>query len=1136
MPSTTLRAVLAATALLAGSVPSLAGADTTASHTVDTARAAAGGFGGLCASRAPSAARTDCARIALAIAAADAEAASRLARAVDRLLDPLAPGDPDAAADAQTLAAAIAAVSLGLEPDFSALAGVVGELPAADDPAVTGADLRPGLVRDPLARGAPPPIAPPPNTPSDPHAGYRLQPLLPPEDTDAGNVVDPLAAQKAQMAEELRRLGQPVPPELLPIASGRGLGTRACAALAADDLGGAPLSYVDLPLPREIADLPGTLHGVLLMGGVALPVPLLRGDTSLRLSVPFHLEDWRAGGVAALVVYHGNAFREDGLACDPVPFRIAPAAIEPGAFARAAGAMEALPQRLDALTAALPLPEGLGAAAAGPIADGLAPLRDAYDESDAQTRDLLDALAPMLEPAPVAAALAALEEIAAGAPERRGSLTPFESMGARIVPVQAVVGRGAAPTGGRVCPDDAEELAAWSALHLHAEIASSPELQNLLIGSQILAGASAGLAVSALAPATASGGATGGTSLAANAPGAMVGLAYSTYGVFIDYLDKTLPSRATALLARVDREVLGEADPDPVATLLEAVLVTESKGWDPSKAVVDLLTGLAGFLGVEGRATAAARGALEARYARQIGRLTEALMPKTQAQADLVAAGFAVDRVGVAATAADTAESLAGSFLGWFGGDRASGPLRESLGFSIVPQTCRTDILEAGFSEVALVQGLPDSFALDGGPPWRARAVHWGDADLRVYPGAPLWRLRQADATIRLETPRTQILLGLPAELQPGDVATLTAQAAPPISTADYGWDFETGVVSARRNRDGSEIAVTTSRVARDFPVLGSVTLEAPGLLPPRTPGERTRRFAIGATRLGLRPDRLCAEPGESVRIHAFDGETGAPVDPRDLVFRTIGGGRVLADGTLTDIPPGRAPISVRARGVGANGYAGETEVARDCACGAAAFDPALVTGAPIRAGGVETFALRGRWTWSVAGDYVVSGETPETALRLGAYDHTFLAGNALQMHAACTYQVAGLAGFVLPFETYFSRVGPLVVLEARPDDVLPTQAAIVSGGLSVAGEDRDGDGRLDPSRNGNDALVFRPDGAGVVSVERLSRGALALEVVVPMTGRGDVVVGRRPAGQPIEQEVVRTILYRARFETEPGP
>jgi hypothetical protein len=1135
MSSINLRAALVVTAILAGNVASLARADTIASHTGDTARAAAAGFAGLCASRAPSVARTDCARIALAIAAApDTEAAGRLARAIDRLLDPLAPGDPDAAADAQTLAAAITAAALGLEPDLSALVGVVGELPAADDPAVAGADLRPGLVRDPLARGAPPPVAPPPNTPRDPHAGYRLQPLLPPEVGGAADVVDPLAAQKAQMAEELRRLGQPVPPEILPVASERGLGTRVCATLAAADLGGTPLGFADLPLPWEIAGPPGTLHAVLLMGGVALPVPLLRGDTSLRLSVPFHLEDWRAGGVAALVVYHQNAFREDALACDPVPFRIAPAVIEPGAFQRAAGTMETLPPRLDALADALPLPDSLGDAASAAIVDGLAPLRNAYDEADDQTRDLLDALAPMLEPAPIGAALAALAEIAARAPQRRGSLTPFDSMGARIVTVQA--GRGVAPTGGRVCPDDAEELAAWSALHLHAEIASSPELQNLLIGSQILAGASAGLAVSALAPASASAGATGGTSLAANAPGAMIGLAYSTYGVFIDYLDKTLPSRATALLARVDREVLGEADPDPVATLLEAVLVTESKGWDPSKAVVDLLTGLAGFLGVEGRATAAARGALEVRYARQIGRLTEALMPKTQAQADLVAAGFAVDRVGVAATAADTAEGLASSFLGWFGGDRASGSMRESLGFSIIPQTCRTDILEEGFAEVVLVQGLPDSFALEGGPPWRARALHWGDADLRVYPGAPLWRLRQADASIRLETPRTQILLGLPSELQPGDTATLTAQSAPPVADADYGWDFETGVVSARRNRDGSEIAVTTSRVARDFPVLGSVTLEAPGLLPPRVPGERTRRFAIGATRLGLRPERLCAEPGESVRIHAFDGETGEPVDPRDLVFRTIGGGRVLADGTLTDIPPGRDPVVVRARGVGANGYAGETEVARNCTCGAAAFDPALVAGTPIRAGGVETFALRGRWTWSTVGDYVVSGETPNTALRLGAYDHKVLAENALQMHAVCTHQVAGLAGFVLPFETYFSRVGPLVVLDSRPDSVSPTQAAIASGGLSVAGEDRDGDGRLDPSRNGNDALVFRPDGPGVVTVERFSRGGLVLDVVVPMTGRGDVVVGRRSAGQPIEQEVVRTILYRARFETAPGP
>ena len=95
----------------------------------------------------------------------------------------------------------------------------------------------------------------------------------------------------------------------------------------------------------------------------------------------------------------------------------------------------------------------------------------------------------------------------------------------------------------------------------------------------------------------------------------MAGLAYATWGIFVDYMDKTLPARSTALLARVDRDRFTEDDADPTATLLEAVLVTESKGWDPSKATVDLLLGFAGFLGLEGRAVQAGRAGLQARYA-----------------------------------------------------------------------------------------------------------------------------------------------------------------------------------------------------------------------------------------------------------------------------------------------------------------------------------------------------------------------------------------------------------------------------------------------------------------------------------------------------------------------------------------
>ena len=104
-------------------------------------------------------------------------------------------------------------------------------------------------------------------------------------------------------------------------------------------------------------------------------------------------------------------------------------------------------------------------------------------------------------------------------------------------------------------------------------------------------------------------------------------------------------------------------------------------------------------------------------------------MPTADEQADLVAAGL--DGARTSATVADTAENLAASFAGWLGGDLASAPLRDALpGFTIAPQTCRTDILapglEPGFLEVRLQQVLPESFVLDEGPPYRARALQWG--------------------------------------------------------------------------------------------------------------------------------------------------------------------------------------------------------------------------------------------------------------------------------------------------------------------------------------------------------------------------------------------------------------------------
>jgi hypothetical protein len=137
-----------------------------------------------------------------------------------------------------------------------------------------------------------------------------------------------------------------------------------------------------------------------------------------------------------------------------------------------------------------------------------------------------------------------------------------------------------------------------------------------------------------------------------------------------------------------------------------------------------------------------------------------------------------------------------------------------------------------------------------------------------------------------------------------------------------------------------------------------------------------------------------------------------------------------------------------------------------------------------------------------------------------------------MQMHATCAYQVAGLSVGMIPFETYFSREGPLVVFQAWPDGASPTQAAIATGGIEIAGEDRDGDGRIDSSRNANDALRFTPTGPALVRVERLARNRLVITVSTPMEGRGDKVVGRRPTGQAIEEQIDRRIIYHARFET----
>jgi len=372
-----------------------------------------------------------------------------------------------------------------------------------------------------------------------------------------------------------------------------------------------------------------------------------------------------------------------------------------------------------------------------------------------------------------------------------------------------------------------------------------------------------------------------------------------------------------------------------------------------------------------------------------------------------------------------------------------------------------------------------------------------------------------------------------PGAIQPGEGALLQARLRGAGSSATrLDWTFEKpGIVRSDVGADTWGAAIYSSRDIADYP-LRAQAAPAGRFLPDSRAPDRFASFVIQAGELWLVPSRNCIASGGQVQIYAFDAATGDPVPARDLVFRTDTRG-IEIDGTGRVTSTRRDDyVTISARGVGRNAWKGQVRIRADCTCGAARFDPRLVTdaggdvpfapsgrlgadGGQITMGGLtaplaglagwEIFGLAGQITVDISGDFRASVERPFTLDLITIENET-------PFGPACHLMNGGTSGKYLGTQMMFAAPGPLL---PKGDDADMRLGEYDAGLLTFFLEDFGGPTRV---------LGARPSAPTRVRVVELRRDHLVIELTGAFRAEG---FGTGPGEQ------TRHVNITARFEAK---
>lgn len=917
-----------------------------------------------------------------------------------------------------------------------------------------------------------------------------------------------------------------------------------CTGLALRTPRANPFSPLLLDLPPHLARDAGQLYAVFFTDGMLVPFPVMRGDgSSAVVPAPFELSN--PGGAVEIdfVVTGESGLHNPDLACGPLTVSVLPLDFPQGAGRIALEEGQRVPGHIAALGELLGRDPGLDDDLVQAFEQAAIQALDAYDNLPLELQRATDLAAHAMRldamPAEVERLKAVLEQ------DRRSASLAISSAGFSMSPLPAIRlaqfdGDTVAGTLGS-CPSNPDELAVMMDLSAHgrahgAEIEGAIDPSTYFLGAQIAAGISAAMFAEVAVAEMGIAQATGGRMV--TAVGASTGMGFALWGVYMDYVAGMLPSRYDGLEASLTRSEMLEDDTNPIIAVERVVLRTRSKGWDAGKAALDIVLGASGFLGIEG----AIAGAGRSRLASGIAQFGEGLAQSSNKLASLIGSGgrTLAQRVGpeAAAIGNNVIEGTAGGMIAYMAGLQATDAYKSTLvgdTFHVPPVTCRIDMTSAPYSDVEIINRDTGTFAVTGR--LEITGQMWGDATLRVRvnpePNAAETFYVTEDYPVSVLLANIGRIDG-PIYIQAGDRVDLEAVLRNVSRTHDVAWSIIGGRGHSIVGNSGTGAMLETSRLLANYPLTVTADLSDSYLMPRRYDNIRSRTINIYAGGLILIPDTPCIEPNGDLRIRLRDEMTGHELDPRDFVFSSVGGGHFKPFGILSGVTGGEE-ILVRARGVGANAYRGETAIRVGCACGSEFFDPAIIESSVRMASGYELLTLHGTLTREIIGSYNDRWETRNMSLMaIGAGGKMPFDSN---IGAACVYAPAGPSAFPWASVVAFSHQGPLFMLEDSAEGT--TQFAVVGQGVrSFAGEDVNGDTIVSRTgeNGGLDDIRFYTTGAPQMVVERLDSGGLVLTYRAEMQSwEASRVRGFAVTGQPHYEPIERSLTYLVRFETGVG-
>ncbi|SFI47864.1 hypothetical protein [Jannaschia pohangensis] len=903
------------------------------------------------------------------------------------------------------------------------------------------------------------------------------------------------------------------------------------------------LNYTEFDLPEDLHG-DGALTVWMVTDTMMQDVPVERvSATSARIFLPMAPEVGSdGGGPAGLVLMFADGARDITRRCALRVIELTPPEAPAGAHAALLAGMAELVLTTNALSGVLETGPVFSDAYQTDMAATIGDLETAYAEADPASRRALDAMAHALTRTGLDGATQAwrtrdvMADLRSRQPVDGGwLLNPDDPFSFRVLPAQGTTEFSTFDTAAyeRSCPVDAEELNRWIRMQFAAEFGTAGLGKGLLTASSVAASASAELFVASVSN----------NKKARQTASAAVGLAYAAYSIHLDYLKGMLPSSLPSLDADIWNPVIHEDEPNLRVYLERVQITSKSKGWDSRKAALDAAIAIAGALGQKGAAGRVgdiADDAVTAAARQQIGnRAFSRLVGKPAAETQEMVFDLISRHPAFADAAATLTRGTAGAILGEVDNTLVGEAYNRSTEGeadwrTIPPVTCRTEL---PVPEWATVRLEDPNLVYERVEENLWRPLKSGRAVLIVEPraegdrwsGKPLPVFRQVLTVPLLRAVRVES----PGAIQPGEGAVLVAGlegAASSATTLD--WTFETpGIVRHDVTYGNMSAAIYSSRNIDHYP-LRAQAAPTGDFLPESDAPNRFASFVIQAGELWLVPSRNCVNPGGSMQIYAFDARTGDPVPARDLVFRTDTRG-IDIDGTGLVTSTRRDDyVTISARGVGRNAWKGQVRIRADCTCGAARFDPGLVTdaggGGPLlptgRIGadggrvtmgnmtawlpavpGWEIFGVSGQITLKISGDYQTTVEQPFVL-------DLIMTENETPFGPACHLLTGGTSAKYLGTQMMFAAPGPLL---AKADGDEMRVGDFSESLLTYFLEDFGGPDRV---------LGARPSGPTRVRVVELRRDHLVIELSGPFRAEG---FSRRPGEQ------TRNVHITARFEAK---